>query len=387
MKKIKKICVVTGTRAEYGLLYWFMKAIKNDKSLHLQIIVTGSHLMAEHGNTYKVIIKDGFKIDRKISILSSSDKPENISESTGVALKGFGNAYKRLRPDLVVLLGDRFELLSAAFAANISNIPIAHMHGGEITRGAFDDAIRHSITKMSHIHFTATNEYKKRVIQLGENPSNVHLVGGMGIENIKKLKLYKKEELEKILKINFSKKNLLITYHPVTLENSETESQIVSLLKALDNFKDINFIFTQTNADTNGRIIRKKINEFIKKNNKRSIMIKSMGQKFFLSTLKYVDGIIGNSSSGLLEAPSFKIGTINIGDRQTGRVKSKSIIDCDNSKKSIISSINKLYSSEFKKVLYRVKNPYDRGSASKKCVMIIKKTRLKNILKKNFYDI
>ena len=387
MKKIKKICVITGTRAEYGLLYWFMKSVKEDKSLELQIIVTGSHLLKEHGHTYKKIINDQFKIDKKINISVKSDSPEDIAESAGLALKGFGKAYKKLNPDLIVLLGDRFELLAAAYASIIANIPIAHMHGGEVTRGAIDEATRHAITKMSHIHFTATYEYKKRVVQLGEHPETVHVVGGMGIENIRKLKLYDKKELEKKIKVNFFKKNLLVTYHPVTLENDDTIIQIIALLSALDEFKDIGIIFTQSNADTNGGIIRKAINQFVKKNSERSIIIKSMGQKIFLSTLKYIDGIVGNSSSGLLEAPSFKIGTINIGDRQTGRIKSKSVIDCKNNKKSIIGAIKKLYSVEFQKLLVKSTNPYDKGISSKKCLSVIKKTNFKNILKKNFYDI
>tara|TARA_B100002019_G_scaffold293510_1_gene321757 strand:- start:2397 stop:3557 length:1161 start_codon:yes stop_codon:yes gene_type:complete len=385
MHKIRNICVVTGTRAEYGLLYWLMKLIKKNKNYNLQLVVTGAHLSKKHGNTYKQIINDGFKIDQKIKILNS-DNPKGIAESTGLALKLFGKCYSKLKPDLLILLGDRYELMAAAYAALIINIPITHIHGGEVTRGAIDEATRHSITKMSHLHLTAAQKYRKRVIQLGEHPSRVHVVGGMGIESIKRLRLYSKTQLQKKLKIRLGKKNLIVTFHPVTLENKSYLDQINVLISALEHFEDIKLIFTQTNADTHGNKIGNIIEKYVERTSQKNLLIKSMGQKLFLSTLKHVDGIIGNSSSGLLEAPSFKIGTINIGDRQTGRIKAKSVIDCANNRVQIIKAINRLYSKRFQKSLVKTVNPYDKGIASSKCLKIIENTSFENIVKKDFYD-
>ena len=382
----KKICVVTGTRAEYGLLYWLMKEIEQDKDLELQIMATGMHLSPEFGLTYKAIEKE-FKIDKKIEILLSSDTPTGISKSMGLANISFAESYEELKPNILVVLGDRYEIFSAVSVALVANIPIAHIHGGEITEGAFDDAFRHSITKMSHIHFTATDEYKKRVIQLGEDPKRVFNVGGMGIENIKRLKLLSKEELEKSINFKFNQKNLLVTFHPVTLENATAKEQFSELLKALDELKDTNIIFTKANSDTNGRIVNQMIDEYVS-NKDNTIAFTSMGQLRYLSSLQFVDGVVGNSSSGLLEAPSFKIATINIGDRQKGRIKAKSVMDCKPKKEDILKAIKKIYTKDFQDLLKNVKNPYEKKELpSKKIVKILKDIKLDNILKKKFYDI
>ena len=382
----RKICVITGTRAEYGLLYWLMKEIKEDKDLELQIIATGMHLSYEFGLTYKEIEKD-FKIDKKIEMLLSSDTPIGISKSMGLAQISFAEAYDELKPDIVVVLGDRYEIFSAASAAMIARIPIAHIHGGETTEGAFDEAIRHSITKMSHLHFTATKEYKKRVIQLGENPKRVFNVGGMGIENIKRLKLLSKEEFEKSIGFKLNKKNILVTFHPVTLEKSTSKEQFKELLDAIDELSETNIIFTKANSDTDGRIINQMIDDYVSKNSNKAISFTSLGQLRYLSALQFVDAVVGNSSSGLIEAPTFKIGTINIGDRQKGRIKAKSVIDCKPKKEEIKKAFNKLYSKEFQNILKKVKNPYGDGMVSKKIVNILKSVELKDILKKSFYDI
>lgn len=382
---MKKICVVTGTRAEYGLLYWLLKEIEADKELQLQVIVTGMHLSSEFGLTYKEIEKE-FKINKKIEMLLSSDTSIGISKSMGLAQISFSEAYEELKPNIVVVLGDRYEIFSATSAAMIARIPIAHIHGGEITEGAFDESIRHSITKMSHLHFTATNEYKNRVIQLGENPSRVFNVGGMGIENIKRLKLLSKDEFEKSIEFKLNIKNILVTFHPVTLENSTAKEQFQQLLDTIDELEDTNIIFTKANSDTDGRVINKMIDEYVTKNSHKSIVFTSLGQLRYLSSLQYVDAVVGNSSSGLAEAPSFKIGTINIGDRQKGRIKASSVIDCEPNKDSILKSFEKLYSKEFQNSLINVKNPYGDGCASKKIVEILKNVDLKNILKKSFYD-
>ncbi|MEA3315598.1 MAG: UDP-N-acetylglucosamine 2-epimerase [Campylobacterota bacterium] len=386
MKNKRKICIVTGTRAEYGLLYWLLKEIKEDKELELQIIATGMHLSPEFGLTYKEIEKD-FKIDKKIEILLSSDTPIAISKSMGLAQISFCEAYEELKPDILVVLGDRYEIFSAVSSAMISRIPIAHLHGGETTQGAFDESIRHSITKMSHLHFTATKKYKKRVIQLGEQPKSVFNVGGMGIENIKRLKLLNKEEFEKSIDFKLNKKNILVTFHPVTLENSTAKEQFQELLDAIDELQDTNIIFTKANSDTNGRVINKMCDEYVSKNSHKSVVFTSLGQIRYLSALQYIDAVVGNSSSGLAETPSFKIGTINIGDRQKGRIKAKSVIDSKEDKKSILNAFNILYSKDFQKTLKDVKNPYGDGCASKKIIKELKRVDLNNILKKKFFDI
>ena len=383
---MKKICVVTGTRAEYGLLYWLLKEIEADKDLELQLIATGMHLSPEFGLTYQTIEKE-FKINKKIEMLLSSDTSVGISKSMGLAQISFAESYDELKPDIVIVLGDRYEIFSATSAAMIARIPIAHIHGGEKTEGAFDESIRHSITKMSHLHFTATEEYKNRVIQLGEHPSRVFNVGGMGIENIKRLKLLSKDEFEKSIEFKLNIKNILVTFHPVTLENSTAKEQFQQLLDAIDELEDTNIIFTKANSDTDGRVINQMIDEYVTKNSNKSIVFTSLGQLRYLSALQYVDAVVGNSSSGLAEAPSFKIGTINIGDRQKGRIKASSVIDCEPNKDSILKSFEKLYSKEFQNSLINVKNPYGDGCASKKIVEILKNVDLKNILKKSFYDL
>ncbi|MBO6960196.1 MAG: UDP-N-acetylglucosamine 2-epimerase (hydrolyzing) [Prochlorococcus marinus CUG1438] len=390
VNKRKKICVVTGTRAEYGLLRWIIRGIHESKDLDLILIVTGSHLSPEFGLTVNEIKSDGYLISDKVEMLLSSDTPTAISKSIGLGLIGFADKFECHKPDLLVLLGDRYEIYSAAIAAMISRTPIAHIHGGESTEGVIDEAIRHSITKMSHFHFVAAKDYKRRVLQLGENPQFVFEVGGLGIDSINKMKLLSKEKLEQNLGVKFWDKNLLVTFHPVTLEQNTSEAQIEQILKAIEKFKDINFIFTMPNADTNGRIIIKSIKEFCK-SNRNSIYFKSLGQLRYLSCLKIVDGVIGNSSSGLIEVPSFFKGTINIGDRQKGRLKASSIIDCKPDEKDLIKSIIKLYSKEFQYSLKKTINPYGNGSASNKILEIIEEfdldKDLNSILKKKFHDI
>jgi len=383
---LRKICVVTGTRAEYGLLFWLMKEIEKDDGLDLQVVVTGMHLSPEFGLTYKEIEKD-FKIDKKIEILLSSDTAVGISKSMGLAQISFGEAYEELRPDILVVLGDRYEIFCAASAAMIARIPIAHLHGGETTEGAFDESIRHSITKMSHMHFTATEEYKNRVIQLGEHPHTVFNVGGLGIENIKRLKLLNKEEFEKSINFKLNQKNILVTFHSVTLEDDTTREQFQAVLDAVDELEDTHTIFTKANSDTDGRIINQMIDKYVEKNSRKSVVFSSLGQLRYLSALQFVDAAVGNSSSGLTEVPTFKIGTINIGDRQKGRMQADSIINCIPIKKSILEAFKELYLKEFQDSLKKVHNPYDGGCASKKIVKKLKNKKLNDVLKKSFYDV
>ena len=382
----RKICIVTGTRAEYGLLYWLMKEIDSDDTLELQLIVTGMHLSPEFGLTYKEIEKE-FKIDKRIEMLLSSDSAIGISKSMGLAQISFAEVYEDLKPNLLVVLGDRYEIFSAVSSAMIANIPIAHLHGGETTEGAFDESIRHSITKMSHLHFTATEEYRNRVIQLGEYPDRVFNVGGLGIDNIKKLRLLSKEDFEASIGFRLNKKNILITFHPVTLEKSTAKEQFQTLLDVIDELENTHIIFTKANSDTDGRVINNMIDEYVSKNSHKSVGFTSLGQLRYLSALQYVDAVVGNSSSGLIEAPSFKIGTINIGDRQKGRIKATSIIDCKPNKEDIKGAFTKLYSVEFQENFKSLKNPYGEGGASQKIKEIIKDVSLKNILQKSFYEI
>ena len=382
----RKVCVVTGTRAEYGLLYWLMKEIEADKDLELQVLATGMHLSPEFGLTYKEIEKE-FVINKKIEMLLSSDTAIGISKSMGLAQISFAEAYEELKPDIIVILGDRYEIFSTVSAAMIAKIPVAHLHGGEATEGLIDESIRHSITKMSHLHFTATSEYKNRVIQLGEQPERVFNVGGLGIDNIKKLKLLGKDDFEKSIDFKLNKKNILVTFHPVTLEKSTAKEQFQELLDAVDALNDTNIIFTKANSDTDGRIINNMIDSYVINNANKSAVFTSLGQLRYLSALLYIDAMVGNSSSGLAEAPSFKIGTINIGDRQQGRIKSGSVIDCLPEKESINKAFEKLYSKDFMDILRNIENPYGNGGASKKIKDLIKTFNLKGILKKSFFDL
>jgi GDP/UDP-N,N'-diacetylbacillosamine 2-epimerase (hydrolysing) len=364
-----------------------MKEIQSSNTSELQIIVTGTHLSPEFGETYREIEKDGFFINKKVEILLASDSPVGISKSMGLAMIGFSDAYANLNPDIIVVLGDRFEIFAAASAATVARIPIAHLSGGETTEGAFDEAFRHSITKMSHLHFVSTKKYKERVIQLGEQPDRVFDVGAFGIDNIRNLQLLTKGDLEKSLDFKFGQRNLLITFHPVTLENSTSKQQFSNLLSVLEKLKNTHLIFTQANADTDGRIINQMIIKYVSSNSNKAVFYKSLGQLRYLSTLQYMDGVVGNSSSGLVEAPSFKIGTINIGDRQLGRVKSESVIDCDSSIKGIQGAFNTLFGEEFKKLVSNVENPYDKGKVADKISRVIQTHSLDDILKKKFYDI
>ena len=382
----KKICIVTGTRAEYGLLRWLMEGIKKSSKLELQVVATGMHLSPDFGLTFKEIEKDGFIINRKVETLVSSDNPIGVVKSMGLGMIGFTDVFNELNPDLIVVLGDRYEIFTAVSSALVFRIPVAHLHGGEATEGLIDESIRHSITKMSHLHFVATEEYKKRVIQLGEKPESVFLVGGLGLDSIIKYKFLSSSVLEKKINFNFGVKNLLITFHPVTLEKNTSKKQIVEILKALSELRETHLIFTMPNADTDGRIIFEIINKFVSDHPYAKSYI-SLGQLKYLSCLKYVDGVVGNSSSGLTEVPTFKKGTINIGDRQRGRIKAESVIDCNPTKKSVAAAIKKLYSKEFQKKLKTVKNPYGTGGASKAIIEKLENIPLKSILKKKFYNL
>jgi GDP/UDP-N,N'-diacetylbacillosamine 2-epimerase (hydrolysing) len=382
----RKICVVTGSRADYGLLHPVILGISLDLELELQLVVTGMHLSAEFGSTVAEIEADGFEINYKVPTLANSDTPEGIAKSIANGIEGCASAFARMKPDLVVVLGDRFEIFAAASAALVSRLPIAHLHGGEVTAGAFDEAFRHSITKMSNLHFVATEEYRNRVIQLGENPNSVFLVGGLGVDVIKNITLLSKKELEDSLQIEFRPRSLLITFHPVTLENETSELQTRALLLALSKLKNTTLIFTMPNADNGSQIIIKLIQEFVKKNDDAFAFI-SLGQQRYLSCVAQVDGVVGNSSSGLTEVPSFKKGTINIGSRQAGRIQASSVINCLPEEREISRALESLFSNDFQSALKDVINPYGQGGASIKIVNALKGYSLDGITQKTFYDL
>jgi GDP/UDP-N,N'-diacetylbacillosamine 2-epimerase (hydrolysing) len=383
---MRKICVVTGTRADYGLMQWIMNDVSHDKELELQVVVTGTHLVPEYGLTYQKIEADGFYINSKLDILTSDDTSIGITKAIGRATISFADAFSELKPDIVVVLGDRFEILAAATAALIAGLPIGHLHGGEITEGAYDDAMRHAITKMSHLHFVAARPYRDRVIQLGESPERVFLVGGLGVDVIHKTKLLNRNELETEIDFKFGKRNLLVTFHPVTLERDAAPLQLKELFKALDSLIETHIIITLPNADTGNRLLIKMIEEF-SAGRQHVKTFASLGQQRYLSCVAQVDGVVGNSSSGLAEVPSFQKGTINIGDRQAGRLKASSVIDCQPNFKDIKCALDKLYSAEFQALLVDVKNPYGHGGASQTVVNILKNYDLSSLSKKRFYDI
>ncbi len=381
----RKICVVTGTRAEYGLLRWLMQAIADDPAMQLQVVATGMHLSPEFGQTWTAIAEDGFTIDRKVEMLLSSDTPVGITKSMGLAMIGFADAFDQLAPDIVVLLGDRFEILAAASAAMIARIPIAHLHGGELTMGAMDDAIRHAVTKMSHFHFVANDIYRQRVLQLGEDPAKVHTVGGLGLDNIVHLPLLDRAGLSAALGFDLRPRNLLITFHPVTLQANSAEAEFAELLAALDGLTDTGLIFTLPNADTESRGLIAMVQDFVAAR-PHARAYTSLGQLRYLSALKWVDGVVGNSSSGLAEAPAFHIGTVNIGARQDGRLRAASVIDCAPERRSIAQAIARLYAADFQAILPKVQNPYGSPGASAKIAAHLRSAPLVGVLKKQFHD-
>ena len=382
---MKKICVVTGSRADYGLLRWVMEGISKSPQLELQLVVTGMHLSPEFGLTVDAIEADGFNANCQIEMLLSSDTPVGVTKSIGLGMIGFSDALTNLKPDMMLLLGDRYEILASAIAAMIARIPIAHLHGGETTEGAVDDAIRHSITKMSHLHFVAADEYRHRVIQLGEHPDYVFNVGGLGIDSILRLKLLSRNELEDQLGFELLARNLLITFHPITLEQGASAEHMDELLMALAELEDTGLIFTMPNADTEGRALFRQIEHFCAAH-LHARAYTSLGQLRYLSCIEHCDGVVGNSSSGLIEVPSFRRGTINIGDRQKGRLRASSIIDCNADRVSISSALNRLFSDEFQEELLAVQNPYGDGSASDKVIRTLEDLPFERMLKKTFYD-
>ena len=382
----RKICVVTGTRAEFGLLRWLMQEVQQTPGLELQVLATGMHLSPEFGLTYREIEQAGFVIDARVEMLLSADTATAVTKSMGLGMIGYADAYARLCPDLIVVLGDRFEIFAATAAALIAGIPVAHLHGGETTEGAFDEAMRHSITKMSHLHFVAAEDYRRRVIQLGEQPERVFLVGGLGIDAIQRITLLDREALEASLDFKLGRRNLLITFHPVTLESQSSGQQMAELLAALGELDDTHLIFTMPNADTGGRELATMVDTFVA-THPNARVYSSLGQLRYLSCMKFVDAVVGNSSSGLAEAPSMGIATVNIGDRQKGRLSAESVINCPPERQAIHAALQHLHAPEFRQTLASVVSPYGRAGASERIVQILKDYPLDGILKKSFYNL
>ncbi len=386
---MRKICVVTGTRAEYGLLSRLMRLIQNSPDTQLQVIATNMHLSPRYGNTYQEIERDGFTIDCKIPIIDENDKDDAVTtvKSMAKALAGFADAYNELKPDMVVVLGDRYEILAAAEAAMIERIPIAHIHGGEVTEGAFDDAIRHSITKMSHLHFTSTEAYRKRIIQLGEQPDRVFYTGAVGVENVKRLPLMSKEETEKEIDFKIYENTILVTYHPVTLGNRTAKDDIDDFIAALEERNDLRVIFTMPNSDTGSQFIVKAVNGFVERNKSRTKAFKSLGVVRYLSVMKQVSAVVGNSSSGIVEVPSFGIPTLNIGDRQKGRIQAESTYNCLPDKDSVLKGLDCVLSKEFRELASKVYNPYEKANTAEEIFKVISTYPVEQLNQKHFYDL
>lgn len=383
---MRKICFVTGTRAEYGLLSRLMRLVKEDNDLRLQVIATNMHLMPEYGETYKEIEKDGFTIDKKVYMHKPSDDAHGIISSMAEEMQGMNDALSELKPDILVLLGDRYEILVAAQVALIHRVPIAHIHGGEVTEGAFDDAIRHSVTKMSSLHFTSCEEYRHRVIQMGEHPSRVFDVGSLGVENIKAVPLMTKDELEASLDFKIDTQTILVTYHPVTL-GGDPAKDIREFLDALDQFKDLKVIFTMPNSDTGRDAIALAVENYVEKHSNRAKAYTSLGLKRYLSTLQFVKAAVGNSSSGIIEVPSFGIPTLNIGDRQKGRLASRSVVNCGTSKDEVIAGLKLCLSEEMQKAAKTYENPYAKPDTANLIYQELKNVELAGLNLKTFYDL
>lgn len=384
---MRKICIVTGSRAEWGLLSGLARKIVDDPELELQIVATNMHLSPEFGLTYREIEQQGFRINRKVEMLLSSDTANATAKSVGLATIGFADAYEELKPDLLLVLGDRYEILAAVTAALFYKIPVAHLHGGEITEGAYDDAIRHAITKMSHLHFTSTEEYRRRVIQLGEQPERVFNVGAIGIDNIRHVKLLDRETLEKQLNFSFGEKSVLVTYHPETLEDMPVEEQCRNLLDALATLEEMRIIFTLPNSDTGGRIIIEMIDDFVRQHKDRATVYTSLGQLRYLSALQYVTAIAGNSSSGILEVPSFGKPVLNIGNRQKGRIAAASVVHCGTALSEIKEGLEKVFSEDFIRLAKKVSNPYEKAETATGIIEIVKNFPLSGLIQKNFYTL
>lgn len=383
----RKIAVVTGTRADYGLLYPLLVELQQAKDFELQLVVSCMHWAKEFGETFQQIEEDGFTIDSKVDMLMSNDNAVGITKSVGLATINFADEFSRLDPDLIIVLGDRFEILAATQAAYMARIPVAHIHGGEISAGALDDGFRHVITKMSHLHFVAAEAYRKRVVQMGETPDRVFNVGAIGLDNLEILDLVDREQWQEDCDFQLGELNFLVTYHPATIEPARTRDCVANLLQALDEFPHAKILFTKSNADETGRLIGELLDYHGRYHPDNCKISTNLGSKYYLSALQHFDVVIGNSSSGLIEAPYFNKPTVNIGPRQNGRLKASSVIDCDDSVEGITQAVFKALSPDFQTSLSQVSSPYGRGNSAKKIIDILRQHNFKDLFRKRFYDL
>ena len=383
----RKICLVTGSRPDYGLLRELMDELLSLDTVHMQLVVTGSHLSQAHGLTIDTIRDDGYVVDWTVDMLLASDTPVATTKSLGMGLIGFADAFKVLEPDLVVVLGDRYEIWAAASACLVQRLPLVHIHGGEVTAGAFDEAIRHSITKIAHYHFTSTERYRQRVIQLGENPDHVFNVGSLGIDTIKRLELLPREALEKALDFRFGQRNLLVTFHPVTLDEQSGVDQFSELLQGLEQFPDTHVIFTEANADSMGNQLNRMIADFQLAHPERTVSFKYMGQLRYLSAMRIVDAVVGNSSSGVIEAPILGTPTINVGERQSGRIRAVSVIDCLAQREAIVAALDTVFHGDKALAAGSESLPFGNGGAARRMGRLLSELPLDNILMKQFHDL
>jgi GDP/UDP-N,N'-diacetylbacillosamine 2-epimerase (hydrolysing) len=387
MSHLRKICVVTGSRAEYGLLHWIMRHLQDDPNVHLQVLATGMHLSLEFGNTWQAIVADGFTIDRKVEMLLSSDTPQAMAKSTGIGLMGMADALHDLAPDLLLVLGDRFEILAAATAAALMRIPVAHVHGGEATEGAIDDSLRHAITKLSHLHFTSAEPYRQRVIHMGEHPDRVFSFGAPGVDSIASLQLLSRSQLEESIGFTLGERFLLVTFHPVTLGTAPTSGELEELLNALSDMPaDVRFLITMPNADAGGRTLTAQIRRFTDLHPDRAVAFTSLGQLRYLSAVKHCLAVVGNSSSGIIEAPSLGVGIVNIGDRQKGRIQADSVINCEPKRDAILQALLHAISPEYQQAAATVVNPYGTAGASEKIAKVAATFPLADLARKSFHD-
>lgn len=383
---MRKICVITGTRAEFGLLRGILDGLESAPEVSLQLLVTGAHLVHGHGNTREEIKAAGFAISAEVDMLLASDSPRAVGHSMGLGVIGLTAALARLEPDIVVLLGDRYEALAAAQSAMALRIPVAHIHGGESTEGLIDEAIRHSITKMSHVHFTAAEPFMRKVIQMGEQPQTVYNVGAVGLDNISTLEPVSRTDLEDFLGLKLDAPILLVTYHPLTLDSNGAAS-VVALLEALAAQQGVRVVFTGANADALGQEINAKVSSFCALRVGVAVQVASLGVSRYLSLMSISDAVIGNSSSGLLEAPSVGVPTVNIGARQRGRLRAPSVVDCGEATEDILEAILTARSPETKTIAARQETPYGEPGASARIVEVLRTVDLNGILLKRFYEL
>ena len=383
----RRICVVTGSRADYGHLECLMKEIQRDPDLTLQVAVTGMHLCEAFGQTWRQVEDDGFSIDAKVDMQLASDSPAGLAKSMGRALIGFADAFERLKPDIVVVLGDRFEMLPVAEAALVFGVPVAHVHGGEVTEGAFDDAIRHALTKLSNLHFVAAPEYARRVMQMGEPAERVFDFGAPGLDQVGRVPALDRSALERELGIELSTRSFLVTYHPVTLAPDGGLGGADELLAALDAFPEATVVFTGSNADPRGRAITRRFSAYADKNPARVRLFESLGSLRYLNLMRHADAVIGNSSSGIVEAPYLKKPSVNIGDRQKGRLRARSIIDCAPNREAIDAAIRRATGPEFREICQQTVSLYGAGDASRRIKDVLARVPLEGLVRKSFVDL